>query len=45
MLKPEAFNRILKQVKGRDNEQLINEVVLRSQAQAEYPPRTTDTSD
>jgi ribonuclease R len=36
VLKPEAFNRILKQVKGRDNEQLINEVVLRSQAQAEY---------
>ena len=35
-LRPEAFNRILKQVKGRDNEQLINEVVLRSQAQAEY---------
>jgi ribonuclease R len=35
-LRPEAFNRILAQVKGRDNEQLINEVVLRSQAQAEY---------
>jgi ribonuclease R len=36
VLKPEAFNRILAHVKGRDNEQLINEVVLRSQAQAEY---------
>jgi ribonuclease R len=36
VLKPEAFNRILARVKGRDNEQLINEVVLRSQAQAEY---------
>ncbi|HEX3439174.1 MAG TPA: RNB domain-containing ribonuclease, partial [Pseudolabrys sp.] len=36
VLKPEAFNRILARVKGRDNEQLVNEVVLRSQAQAEY---------
>jgi ribonuclease R len=35
-LRPEAFNRILVQMKGRDNEQLVNEVVLRSQAQAEY---------
>ncbi|MGH6739778.1 MAG: ribonuclease R family protein, partial [Bradyrhizobium sp.] len=35
-LKPEAFNRILARVKGHENEQLINEVVLRSQAQAEY---------
>ena len=35
-LRPEAFNRVLSQVKGRDSEQLINEVVLRSQAQAEY---------
>jgi ribonuclease R len=31
-----AFNRILAQVKGRDVEKLVNEVVLRSQAQAEY---------
>src|SRR5690242_11936538 len=36
VLKPEAFNRILARVKGRDAEQLINEVVLRTQAQAEY---------
>jgi len=36
VLKPEAFNRILARVKGRDAEQLVNEVVLRSQAQAEY---------
>jgi ribonuclease R len=36
VLKPEAFNRVLARVKGRDAEQLINEVVLRSQAQAEY---------
>jgi len=35
-LKPEAFNRILARVKGRDSEQLVNEVVLRTQAQAEY---------
>jgi len=36
VLKPEAFNRILARVKGRDVEQLVNEVVLRTQAQAEY---------
>jgi ribonuclease R len=35
-LRPQAFNRILAQVKGKDSEQLVNEVVLRSQAQAEY---------
>jgi ribonuclease R len=35
-LRPEAFNRVLKLVKGRDAEQLVNEVILRSQAQAEY---------
>lgn len=35
-LKAEAFNRILARVKGRDAEQLVNEVVLRTQAQAEY---------
>jgi ribonuclease R len=35
-LRPEAFNRILKQVKGREYEPLVNEVILRSQAQAEY---------
>ena len=34
--RPEAFNRILARVKGRDAEQLVNEVVLRTQAQAEY---------
>jgi len=36
VLKPEAFNRILFRMKGRDAEQLVNEVVLRTQAQAEY---------
>ncbi len=35
-LRPSAFNRILAQVKGCDVERLVNEVVLRSQAQAEY---------
>ncbi len=35
-LRPEAFNRILARVKGREIERLVNEVVLRSQAQAEY---------
>jgi len=37
-LRPDAFNRVLAQVKGRDVERLVNEVVLRSQAQAEYSP-------
>ena len=35
-LRPEGFNRILDRVRGRDIEKLVNEVVLRSQAQAEY---------
>ena len=35
-LRPAAFNRVLAQVKGEDHEPLVNEVVLRSQAQAEY---------
>jgi ribonuclease R len=35
-LRPDAFNRILARVKGRDIERLVNQVVLRSQAQAEY---------
>ena len=37
-LRPDGFNRILARVKGRDVERLVNEVVLRSQAQAEYSP-------
>jgi ribonuclease R len=36
VLRPEQFNGILKRVQGTENEQLVNEVVLRSQAQAEY---------
>ncbi len=35
-LRPDGFNRILDRVKGRDIENLVNEVVLRTQAQAEY---------
>jgi ribonuclease R len=35
-LRPVHFNRILARVKGRDVEKLVNEVVLRTQAQAEY---------
>ena len=36
VLRPSLFNRVLAQVKGHDAESLVNEVVLRSQAQAEY---------
>ncbi len=35
-LRPDGFNAILARVKGRDVERLVNEVVLRTQAQAEY---------
>ncbi len=35
-LRPAGFNRILGRVRGQDSEHLVNEVVLRSQAQAEY---------
>jgi ribonuclease R len=35
-LRAEQFNRILARVKGNDAEKLVNEVVLRTQAQAEY---------
>ncbi len=35
-LKAAQFNHILERVKGRDVENLVNEVVLRTQAQAEY---------
>jgi ribonuclease R len=36
VLKPAMFNRVLARVKGSDVEKLVNEVVLRAQAQAEY---------
>jgi ribonuclease R len=35
-LRPSLFNRVLALVQGQDYEPLVNEVVLRSQAQAEY---------
>ncbi|GAA0581946.1 ribonuclease R [Caenispirillum bisanense] len=38
VVKPHHFNRILEQVRGTPNEILVNEVVLRSQAQAVYSP-------
>ncbi len=37
-LRPEQFNQILARVRGEDHEQLVNEVVLRSQSQAIYSP-------
>jgi len=37
-MRPSQFNGILEQVRGGDNEHLVNEVVLRSQSQAEYNP-------
>ena len=37
-LKPEDFNKLLAKAKGTDVSDLINEVVLRSQSQAEYNP-------
>jgi ribonuclease R len=36
VMRPGDFNTILARVRGSEHEQLVNEVVLRSQAQAEY---------
>jgi ribonuclease R len=36
VLRPDGFNAILSRVEGRDVQRLVNEVVLRTQAQAEY---------
>jgi ribonuclease R len=36
VLQPALFNRILAMIKGSENELFLNEVVLRTQAQAEY---------
>ena len=36
VVRPVLFNRILAMIKGSENELLMNEVVLRTQAQAEY---------
>ncbi len=38
VMRPKHFNRILDQVKGKDYQHLVNEVVLRTQAQALYSP-------
>jgi ribonuclease R len=38
VLRPRDFNRILARVEGRPEARLVNEVVLRSQAQAAYDP-------
>jgi ribonuclease R len=38
VLKPKQFNEILGKVEGKDYENLVNQVVLRSQAQAVYSP-------
>ncbi len=35
-LRPMHFNQILSKVRGTENEELVNQVVLRSQSQAEY---------
>jgi ribonuclease R len=38
VVRPRDFNRILERVQGRPEARLVNEVVLRSQAQAAYDP-------
>jgi len=38
VMKPGSFNRILNQAKGSAHEQVLNDVVLRTQAQAVYAP-------
>jgi ribonuclease R len=38
-LRPEAFNKVLQQAKDLPVPDLINEVILRSQSQAEYTPK------
>jgi ribonuclease R len=37
-MKPAMFNKILAQVEGTEHDELVNEVVLRSQSQAVYTP-------
>ena len=36
VLRPKLFNQILSKAKGTDSEETINQLVLRSQSQAEY---------
>ncbi len=38
VMRPKHFNRILAEVRGKDYQHLVNEVVLRTQAQAVYSP-------
>jgi ribonuclease R len=38
LVKPSQFNRVLDRTKGGEFSELVNEVILRSQAQAEYSP-------
>ena len=38
VLKPRHFNKLLKDVEGKDYQNVVNEVVLRTQAQAVYHP-------
>jgi ribonuclease R len=38
VMKPRHFNKLLAQVEGKDYQHLVNEVVLRTQAQAIYSP-------
>ena len=38
VMRPKHFNRLLVQVQGKDYQHLVNEVVLRTQAQAIYSP-------
>ncbi len=38
VMRPKHFNRILAEVKGKEYQHLVNEVVLRTQAQAVYSP-------
>jgi len=37
-MRPSQFNGLLERVRGTDNDALVNEVVLRTQSQAEYAP-------
>lgn len=39
VIRPETFNRILDKVRGTPDEEMVNMLVLRSQAMAEYSPR------
>jgi ribonuclease R len=38
VMRPRHFNRILEEVKGKDYQHVVNEVVLRTQSQAVYAP-------